>query len=285
MAGPAMRPLPFAAAFLVAALAAATAPAAERVDLELVIATDVSRSIDEGEARLQREGVASAFLDPGVIDAIRSGPLGRIAVAYLDFSSRPYNRVIVDWRVIRDRAGATAFAETLLKKPLSFGRSTSISDAIENGVELINNNAYSGTRRVIDVSGDGPNNHGRLVVTVRDRAVAKGIIINGLPIISDPGSGPGSRYYLPDLDKYYEGCVIGGTGAFIVPARNFKDFARAIKKKLILEIAGLSPPRTPSHSPLLLKAKTPPPVGAGYRLGCDIGERMRYRAWGEFDGP
>ncbi|MDX1483334.1 MAG: DUF1194 domain-containing protein [Alphaproteobacteria bacterium] len=280
-----------ALALLIALLLGHAAPAAatERVDLELVIATDVSRSIDEGEARLQREGVAAAFLDEAVIGAIRSGPLGRIAVAYIDYSSRPFNRVIVDWRVIRDRASANGFAESLLKSDLTYGRRTSISDAIEHGVDLIEGNAFQGTRRVIDVSGDGPNNHGNLVSDVRDAAVAKGIVINGLPIMNDPGVPFRSRYYLPDLDKYYAGCVIGGSGAFQVPARDFKDFARAIKKKLILEIAGLAPPAD-QPGPRLIRAASkaatrPPMAGPGYRLGCDIGEKMRYRAWGGIDDP
>ncbi len=275
-----------AAAYLIAIFAGSSLPAhaTERVDLELVIATDVSRSIDEEEARLQRQGVAAAFLDGDVIGAIRSGLLGRIAVAYIDYSSRPYNLVIVDWRVIDDQTSASAFAEALLGAPLSEGRRTSISDAIEHGIDMIQNNGFAGIRRVIDVSGDGPNNHGRLVSDVRDEAVARRITINGLPIINDPGEPFRSRYYLPDLDKYYAGCVIGGTGAFQVPARNFGDFARAIKKKLILEIAGTAPGR-----PAIIKAASPSgaplPAGPGYRLGCDIGERMRTRDWGDPDDP
>ncbi|MCZ6609679.1 MAG: DUF1194 domain-containing protein, partial [Alphaproteobacteria bacterium] len=146
--------------FLIAALLGWAAPGSstERVDLELVIATDVSRSIDEEEARLQREGVAAAFLAGDVIGAIRSGALGRIAVAYIDYSSRPYNVVIADWRVIHDQASANAFAEILLKAPISEGRRTSIADAIEHGMEMIEGNGFKGTRRVIDISGDGPNN-------------------------------------------------------------------------------------------------------------------------------
>jgi hypothetical protein len=276
---------------LIAVLLGWAAPgrAAERVDLELVIATDVSRSIDEGEARLQREGVAAAFLGPDVLGAIRSGLLGRIAVAYIDYSSRAYNQVIVDWRLIFDEASANAFAKVLLKVPLSDGRRTSISDAIEQGIDMIRNNPFQGTRRVIDVSGDGPNNHGRLVSAVRDEAVAQGITINGLPIINDPGEQFRSRYYLPDLDQYYAGCVIGGNGAFQVPARNFRDFARAIKKKLILEIAGRMPrPTAPGHPPIIRAATaspSPPAAGPGFRLGCDIGERIRQRTWGDFDDP
>ncbi len=258
---------------------------AQRVDLELVIATDVSRSIDEDEARLQRQGVAAAFLDGGVVGAIRSGLLGRIAVAYIDYSSRPYNIVIADWRVIHDQASANAFAETILAAPLTEGRRTSISDAIEHGVEMIERNAFTGTRRVIDVSGDGPNNHGDLVSAVRDHAVAKRITINGLPIMTDPGEPFRSRYYLPDLDKYYAGCVIGGRGAFQVPARNFRDFSRAIKKKLILEIAGLAPPHRPQIIRVSSHRAAPPPAGPGFRLGCDIGERIRGRRWDGDDDP
>src|SRR5690606_8038183 len=133
------------------------------VDLELVLAADVSRSIDAEEARLQREGVAAAFMSRDVVQAIRSGALGRIAVAYIDWSSRPYNKVVVDWRVISDEASASAFAQDLLKAELTLGRRTSISDAIVMGTEMIAENAYKGTRRAIDVSGDGPNNAGALV--------------------------------------------------------------------------------------------------------------------------
>jgi hypothetical protein len=241
------------------------ASAIERVDLELVIATDVSYSIDEAEARLQREGVASAFMSRAVVQAVRSGPLRKIAVAYIDYSSRAYNRVIVDWRVIHDEGSAAAFSRALLAAPLGSGRHTSISDAVEFAAEMLATNGFDGTRRVIDVSGDGPNNFGRLVNHVRDEAVARGIAINGLPIMNE-NDRFNSRYYLPDLDRYYEGCVIGGPGAFIVVARDFKDFARAMRQKLVLEIAG----RSPSSSVLPVQYLAPV-----YEKGCDIGERMR----------
>jgi hypothetical protein len=268
------------------------AKAAERVDLELIMVADVSRSIDEDEARLQREGVAAAFLSADVIGAIRAGLRGRIAVAYIDYSSRPFNKVVVDWRIIHDQESANGFAQVLLKAPLTDGSRTSISDAIEHAVQMLEGNAITGTRRIIDVAGDGPNNHGRLVSQVRDETVAKGITINGLPIVEDPGLQFRSRYYLPDLDQYYLGCVIGGRGAFHVPARNFKDFARAIKKKLILEIANRVLDRRPIGHARVIKASghggapgLTVPAGPGYRLGCDIGERMRNRAWGDPDDP
>ena len=218
----------------------APASAKEYVDLELVIATDVSRSIDSDEARLQRQGVAAAFRSKQVIDAIQSGVLQRIAVAYIDYSSRDWNKLLIDWKIIRDQESAYAFADALLKPELTFGRRTSISDALEHAVRIIDGNDIEGTRRVIDVSGDGPNNFGRFVDKVRDETIARRITINGLPIMNDT-SNVFSRYNLPDLDNYYRGCVIGGPGAFLVVARDFKDFARAIRKKLILEIAGLPP--------------------------------------------
>ena len=250
---------------------AAAARAAESVDLELVIATDVSRSIDHQEALLQREGVAAAFRNPAVIRAIGSGILGRIGVAYIDYSSRAFNKVVIDWTVVHDRASAESFAARLLAAPLTFGRRTSISDAIELAQEMIESNALEGTRRAIDVSGDGPNNHGRLVSAVRDAAIARRIAINGLPIVNERGAF-NSRFYLPDLDKYYLGCVIGGPGAFLVVANSFEDFARAIRRKLILEIAGAPPAG-------LIRASSP--TGYVYPRGCDIGERM----WNYWNDP
>ena len=256
---------------LVVGALAAPARAAEPVDLELVIATDVSRSIDHQEALLQREGVAAAFRNRAVIRAIGSGILGRIGVAYIDYSSRAYNRIVVDWTIVHDRESAESFAARLLAAPLTFGRRTSISDAIEMAQEMIETNAIEGTRRAIDVSGDGPNNHGRLVSAVRDAAIARRIAINGLPIVNDRG-GFGRRFYLPDLDKYYLGCVIGGPGAFLVVANSFEDFAFAIRRKLILEIAGTPAPR-------LIRVSSP--TGYVYPRGCDIGERM----WNYWNDP
>ncbi|MFT7572088.1 MAG: hypothetical protein ACI9JL_003136 [Paracoccaceae bacterium] len=274
--------------FLVfAALLAIASPATakEYVDLELVIATDVSRSIDSDEARLQRQGIAAAFRSKQVIDAIQSGVLQRIAVSYIDYSSRDWNKLLIDWRIIRDKKSAYAFADTLLQSELTFGRRTSISDALEQAAQLIDGNDIEGTRRVIDVSGDGPNNFGRLVDKVRDETIARQITINGLPIINERNN-VFSRYNLPDLDNYYRGCVIGGPGAFLVVARDFKDFARAIRKKLVLEIAGI-PHTQPSG---FIRAQIAPPQnvrpapnGYTYTKGCDIGERMREGYWDDDD--
>jgi hypothetical protein len=258
--------------------------AAEPVDLELVIATDVSFSIDQEEARLQRQGIISAFRSKEVIDAIRGGALGRIAVAYIDFSSRPYNKVVIDWQVIEDQASAEAFAAKLMAAPPTRGQSTSISDALEQAASLIESNQFEGTRRVIDVSGDGPNNAGRRVDTVRDDVLSKGITINGLPIINLADQW-NSRYFLPDLDRYFEGCVTGGTGSFVVVAHDFQDFARAIRQKLILEMAGHMPER-PAPQPAILRAAArvmptqgTTPGNPPYEKGCDIGERLRWGGW------
>ena len=260
------------------AFATAAMAAAQAVDLELVIATDVSRSIDQEEALLQRRGIAEAFRNPAVIRAIKSGFLRKIGVAYIDYSSRAFNRIVIGWTVVHGRKSAEAFASRLLEAPLTFGRRTSISDAIELAREMIESNALEGTRRVIDVSGDGPNNHGRLVDAVRDATIARRIAINGLPIVNRR-SAFNSRFYLPDLDKYYQGCVIGGPGAFLVVANSFEDFARAIRRKLILEISGTVPKIDRVLSASLIRVSSPgrlrpSPTGYVYPEGCDIGERM-----------
>src|SRR5215471_962408 len=185
------------------AAAARTLPvpkeARQAVDVALVIATDVSPSIDAQEAHLQREGIAEAFASPQVIQAIQAGSLGKIAVVMLDFSSTEYNRVVLDWRAIGDKNAALAFSDAVRRQPRTFGRHTSISQAIESAMLLLDASNFEGTKKVIDISGDGPNNWGRPVNLVRDEAVAKKITINGLPILGDPSEFG----YVPDLDKYY----------------------------------------------------------------------------------
>ena len=262
-------------ALAAATVAGAAVAAPVAVDLELVIATDVSRSISHEEALLQRQGIAEAFRNPAVIRAIESGFLGKIGVAYIDYSSRAFNRIVIDWTVVEGRESAASFASRLLAAPLTFGRRTSISDAIEQAREMIGSNALDGTRRVIDVSGDGPNNFGNPVDAVRDATVSRRITINGLPILNRADAFD-RRFYLADLDKYYLGCVIGGPGAFLVVAGSFADFARAIRRKLILEIAGTAPPGrlVRVSSPARSRAS---PGGYVYPRGCDIGERMWQR--------
>ncbi len=234
------------------------------VDLELVLAVDVSLSIDVAEAGLQREGYIRAFRDSEVVRAVRSGILGRIAVTYVEWAGPYQRRVVVGWTLVDGADTAAAFAAALELSAPGSARRTSISGAIDYALPLFAGNGFEGTRRVVDVSGDGPNNAGGLVTGARDRAVAAGFTVNGLPILDDSG-GMYSWYNIPDLDLYFRDCVIGGPGAFLVVAEDFRDFARAVRRKLILEIAG----RTPALQLAQFGAdmrKSPP---------CDIGERLR----------
>ena len=253
-----------ALAFIVGGLAvAAGARAAVAVDLELVLAVDVSGSVDYQEGRLQRQGYVAAIVDPTVVAAIRSGILGRIAVSYFEWSGADQQRLVVDWTLIEDEASARAFAVKLFNAPLVIGRFTSISGAIAGAMEMFQASTFEGTRRVIDISGDGPNNSGGLISGARDVAVSAGLIINGLPIINDRPNIMGYPN-LPDLDLYYRDCVIGGPGAFIVVARDFTSFAAAIRRKMILEIA-TRPDRSPFRHTVQSATRAMP---------CDIGERQ-----------
>jgi len=220
------------------ALPAVSAPAPAtgvlNVDLKLVIATDVSRSINDEEAILQREGTAEAFLSPEVVKAIQGGALGRIAVTMIDFSSPEFDRVVIDWQIISDAASATAFAQRVRATPRTPGRRTSVSSALELGALLLeaSEKNIKATRRVIDVSGDGPNNDGRRMSEVHKEVIAQNIVVNGLPVMDENANG-----YYPGLDKYYAGCVVGGRGAFVIVVRAFKDFGTAMRRKLTLEIS------------------------------------------------
>ena len=216
-------------------LPAESAPSGtQQVDLKLVIATDVSRSINDEEATIQREGMAEAFNSPEVVKAIQSGALGRIAVAMLDWSSPEFNRVVLDWKIIDGKNSAAELAEQIRNAPRTPGRRTSISGAIEMGALMLEASEKNivATRRVIDVSGDGPNNDGRPLSETHKEVIAQKVIINGLPIMDENANG-----YYPNLDKYFAGCVVGGTGAFVVVVRSFKDFGAAMRRKLILEIS------------------------------------------------
>lgn len=210
------------------------------VDLELVLAVDISGSIDPVEAEIQRRGYIEALTDPRVIGAIRSGILGRIGITYVEWAGASYQQVVVGWREVSDEASAHAFASELAEAPALTVSWTSLSGAIDFGARTFGGNGFEGTRRVIDISGDGHNNRGRPVADARDDAVAAGIVINGLPILNDrpnPWGGPPAY----DLEQYFAENVIGGPGAFQIPARSFEDFGRAILSKLLLEIAGLPP--------------------------------------------
>jgi hypothetical protein len=216
------------------------ARAQEPVDVALVMAVDVSRSIDEDEARLQREGYRSAVSDPRVVEAIRGGMIGAIAVAYVEWAGIEYQRTVLSWMRIGSAQEAQAWSEKLAEAPRASLSWTSISGGIEHSRQVMETCPYEPTRRVIDVSGDGVNNSGPPAEFARDRAVAEGITINGLPIMNDrPTFG---RMPPIPLDQYYREAVIGGQGAFLIVAEDFESFGNAVRRKLIREIAGLSGP-------------------------------------------
>lgn len=210
--------------------------ASEAVDIALVLAVDVSRSVDADEARLQRDGYRSAVSDPEIVAAIRKGMVGAAALAYVEWSGIGYQRVVLPWARIGSQADADAWAEALGKAPLKSFSNTSVWGGIDFSRRVLADCPWEATRRVIDVSGDGENNSGPPAEDARDRAVAEGITINGLAIMNDRPTF--LRSPVP-LDRYYRERVIGGPGAFVVTAADFEAFELAVKRKLILEIAGM----------------------------------------------
>ncbi len=233
-----------------------------QVDLELVLAVDTSFSMDYDEQRLQLDGYVQAFRHPEIIAAIHSGLNRRIAVIFVEWGGTSFQRIKVPWTLIDSEDSANAFADILARDELVSLPRTSLSGAITFAGGLFDGNGFEGLRRVIDVSGDGPNNQGRAVTKARDAVVADGVTINGLPVLLKPGE-PAGFFDLEKLDVYYEDCVIGGVGSFIVPVRNRANFAEAIRRKLILEMAGLQP--------RLLAAKFAP---RRPRIDCLIGEKL-----------
>ena len=228
------------------------------VNVELVIAVDVSYSMDMDELAIQREGYAQAIVSKDFLQALRAGPRCKVAVTYFEWSMSG-DESLIPWRVIDGPESADAVAAEIMKTPVRRGSSTSISGAINFALQLFEENPYHGFRRVIDISGDGPNNDGAPVTGARDAALAKGIIINGLPIMVKEPS-----YLTTDienLDLYYEDCVIGGPGAFIITIKDREKFQEAIRNKLVLEVAGLTPER-----------RIVPAAGKEPRVSCLIGE-------------
>lgn len=230
----------------VAVLAALCCPArpalaqgdGHEVDLALVLAVDVSLSMTAEEQRIQREGYVAAFRSDDVRSAVRQGLLGRIAVTYVEWAGAASQFVVVPWTVIATPQDADAFSARLARMPPRRSTWTSIAGALDFSVDLLRGSGFEATRRVIDVSGDGPNNQGRDITQARDDAVAAGIVVNGLPLMIRAPTGP---YDIPDLDLYYRDCVIGGPGAFMVPVRDPAEFAKAIRTKIIREVAGREP--------------------------------------------
>lgn len=240
------------------------AAAAVDVDLELVLAVDVSRSMDYDEQQLQRDGYAAAFRHPEVIQAIRSGMVGRIAVTYMEWSGPFYQQQLVPWTVVGSGAEAEAFASALEKAGLVRESGTSISGGLQAAAQLFASSGARGGRRTIDVSGDGPNNMGVPVAAMRDSVVEQGITVNGLPIVLKTGDAY-SMFSIPNLDVYYEDCVIGGPGAFMITVDDTNGFEKAIRRKLVLEIAGLRPRLMTAAEPFRSRP----------RVDCLIGERIR----------
>jgi uncharacterized protein DUF1194 len=224
---------------LLAACLSMTPVRAEDVDVALVLVTDVSRSIDDSEYKLEKDGYTSAFTNDMVLAAIQGGPIGKIAVAYVEFAGNSEVRTVLDWTVIKDRSSAKAFSDTLAAAPRSFWGRTAISAGIDKAVQLLAENSLNATRRVIDVCGDGTNNAGREAAEARDDAVKAGIIINGLAIINDhPVSWTFAHVQPPGgLANYYRENVAGGPGNFVLEVHDFHSFGEAMTRKLVDEIA------------------------------------------------
>jgi hypothetical protein len=237
------------------------------VDVELVLAVDVSYSMDMDELALQREGYAQAIVSKEFLQALKSGPNGRIAVTYFEWAASSDQKIIIPWRLIDGPETADAVANEIVKTPIRRASRTSISGAINFALPLFDENPHRGLRRVIDISGDGPNNNGMPVTVARDAALEKGIIINGLPImVKEPSY---STMDIDNLDFYYEDCVIGGPGSFVVTIKDRDKFKEAIRTKLLLEIAG----RTPERAVV-------PAAGREPRVNCMIGEKIWQDRWG-----
>src|ERR1700742_1365993 len=214
---------------------------ANAVDVQLILAVDVSYSMDMDELAIQREGYAQAIVSKDFLQALKTGPHGKVAVTYFEWAASSDQKIIVPWRVIDGPESADAVSSEIMKTPIRRASRTSISGAIYFAMPLFDQDPYHGLRRVIDISGDGPNNNGAPVVPARDEALAKGITINGLPImVKEPSY---STMDIENLDWYYEDGVVGGPGSFVVAIKDREKFKEAIRTKLLLEIAGLTPER------------------------------------------
>ncbi|MBS0541087.1 MAG: DUF1194 domain-containing protein [Proteobacteria bacterium] len=280
-------------AMLLAALAVAGPACAQdrkEVDLALALAIDISGSIDPEEAQLQRRGYVEAFRDPVIVKAILGGANGRIAVSYFEWSDSWMQKLLIDWTLLDSEDSISAFAGRLASAPISIARRTSISGAMRFAIPLFGRAPWDAMRKVLDISGDGSNNDGGLVTDMRHEALKERIVINGLPVMNDranPFGFPAEN----DLDKYYLHCVTGGPRSFVEVARNFEDFPRAVRKKLLQEVADLDPaPGGPALLGGVQLAQAGRPHAAipqdytkfvrpEYELGCDVGERRSREFW------
>jgi hypothetical protein len=238
------------------------------VDLELVMGVDISYSMDRYEQQLQRAGYVKALTSPEFLNALKSNALGKIAIAYMQWASYSDHDVLLDWTLIDGPDTARAASEKLQEAPYRRAQRTSISGAIDAAANLFANSGYKGAKQVIDISGDGPNNNGRIVTAARDEALARGITINGLPLV-------GIREYIgpadiKDLDVYYQDCVIGGPDSFMIAIHDVKDFVEATRNKLVREIASTNGPK-----PKVVRVAADEP-----RISCTIGESLWRGRWG-----
>jgi hypothetical protein len=239
------------------------------VDVELVLAVDVSYSMDMDELAIQREGYAQAIVSREFLQALKTGPNGKISVTYFEWAASSDQKIIIPWRVIDGPETADAVANEIMKTPIRRASRTSISGAINFAMPLFDENPFRGLRRVIDISGDGPNNNGAPVTGARDAAIEKGVTINGLPImVKEPSY---STMDIDNLDFYYEDCVIGGPGSFVVTIKDREKFKEAIRTKLVLEVAS----RMPERRTVLVAEKEKEP-----RVSCMIGEKIWQDRWG-----
>jgi hypothetical protein len=248
--------------------AAAPALAAEPVDVELILAVDVSLSMSPMELEIQRKGYAAALTNDGVIQAIKDGTYGKIAVTYVEWAGQTSQHIVVPWTVIASASDAQAFVEKLTANPPNSARRTSISSALQFAGDLFAESSFRGLKRVVDVSGDGANNQGPAVAEIRDEVVAQGITINGLPLMTQ--STMPSVFDIDDLDIYYTNCVIGGPGAFMIPVNDWSQFPEAVRRKLVLELAAAPP----------VERAAVVKVAADPDYDCQKGEKMwRDRSW------
>jgi hypothetical protein len=234
-----MRRVRFLLAVLAAIMFVSPAIAAEQVDLLLVLASDVSRSVDAAKFKLQRDGYVAAISNPRVIEAIKSGPHGRIAICFIEWSGVGAQKVVIDWTMIDGVKAAQDFASQLDEAQRSFADRTSISGGIDFAMAQLEHTPFQATRRTIDVSGDGTNNSGREVTAARDEALAQGVTINGLVILSEQPLSWNADHTNPPggLDAYYRNNVTGGPNSFVMVAENFNTFGQAILNKLVAEVA------------------------------------------------
>jgi len=261
--------------------ATAHAQAQEPVDVALVLAVDVSRSMSPGELSIQREGYAAALNHPDVVRAISQGAYGRIAVTMFEWAGNSSIRSVFDWTLVENVADADALSAMVRNSSPVGLRRTSISGAILHALRLLDEAPYNGFRKVIDISGDGPNNQGQPVQAAREVALTRRVVINGLPLMTSDGFDGG--FNIPDLDVYYSDCVIGGPGSFLVPVTSWDQFPEAIRRKLILEIGALPAIRqtvVPAQAAPTQRLRT-----SSQNYDCLIGEKIwEQRQW-MFDDP